>query len=292
MIARARGRWRRPRRSPGRSLALLVLVSVMAGGAPALASHESRSLVRPSRLDAHPARGIVLVITTGRTACTGFVVGQRKVVTAGHCLVRDAEDDDYRLLGSVPEETTLYRAYSRASSFPMTFPPCRVSRAWVHPRFLRSSADDQRFGSRAHDYAVLTTASGCGYPKDAILRMKSNTLSGGQMPAGTPVSLMGYPVDPRFDDMDGLHLWRSTGHVVSVFAPASRLYLTGFAAKGMSGAPVLRAYGESSPCGMRTCVTGILTECDVNDRGLCRLGLSPRGTVRITPEVRETILAH
>jgi V8-like Glu-specific endopeptidase len=278
-----------------RAAALIALVFSLIAWTPAtstLASHESRDLVPAGRLDDQPARGVVLLVTAGRTVCTGFVIAARKVATAGHCLVRDAEDGDFTLRSDLRDQLVLYRAFSRVAADPLTFPPCRVARAWAHPRFVRSSSTDLRYGSRSHDYGVVTTRRGCSYPRNAFLGLRANTVAGGEMPDGVRISLMGYPYDPRFARMDGQYLWRSTGHVIAILAPPTRLYVTGFVARGMSGAPVLRVYGSPSPCGRATCVTGILTECEVNDDGLCRLGLSPRGAVRLTPEVRKALLSH
>lgn len=259
-----------------------------------LADHESRALVRASSLDEWPYRGIVLVVTSDHSACTGFVIGRRKVATAGHCLVKDADGGVYRRHPSVPEGMTLYRAYSRSASPPQTFPACGVGKAWIHPRFVRSSASDTRYGSRDHDYAVLTTASGCRYPRDAVLPLLVNTFAGDEAPLGARTRLTGYPSDPRFANMDGLHLWRSDGHVTTQIGPVTRLYVTGYVGKGMSGGPVLRVFRRvsTSPCGRRACVVGILTECVVNSDQLCRRGLSPRGAVRITPEVRGNLRNH
>lgn len=277
-----------------RRVGLLGLVLSGALAATTLADHESRALVRADSLDGRPYRGIVLVVTSGHSACTGFVIGRRKVATAGHCLVKDADGGVYRRHPSVPDGMTLHRAYSRVASPPQTYPTCRVAKAWIHPRFVRSSASDTRYGSRDHDYAVLTTVSGCRYPRDAVLPLLVNTFAGGEAPLGARTRLTGYPSDPRFAKMDGLHLWRSDGHVAAQVGPLTRLYVTGYVGKGMSGGPVLRVFrsGSTSPCGRRACVAGILTECVVNSDELCRLGLSPRGAVRLTQEVRSDLRNH
>ena len=63
---------------------------------------------------------------------------------------------------------------------------------------------------------------------------------------------------------------------VGVGRPSIRLSSrTGFVAQGMSGGPVWRSFGADSPCGRAQCIVGLLTECAVNSRGLCRMGDSP-----------------
>ena len=57
----------------------------------------------------------------------------------------------------------------------------------------------------------------------------------------------------------------------------------------MSGAPVWRSFGTNSPCGRSQCVVGIVTECEVNAKGLCKTGDSDRLSVRITPQVKQSI---
>ena len=53
-----------------------------------------------------------------------------------------------------------------------------------------------------------------------------------------------------------------------------------------------RTFGGASPCGRAHCVVGILTECEVNGRGQCKLGDSVRRAVRITSTVRAIIRRH
>jgi hypothetical protein len=67
------------------------------------------------------------------------------------------------------------------------------------------------------------------------------------------------------------------------------LKTSGFVAQGMSGAPVWRTFGKDSPCGRTQCVVAIVTECEVNKKGLCKRGDRDLLAVRITPTVKEAI---
>jgi len=60
----------------------------------------------------------------------------------------------------------------------------------------------------------------------------------------------------------------------------------------MSGGPLWRAFSKNSPCGRSQCVIGVITECEINSRGLCKTGDSIRRAVRITPTVKQIIKKH
>ncbi len=264
-----------------------------AGGvAPAAAAGASddRSLVSAAQLTERPFRGLALVIVDDRVVCTGFVIAPNKVATAAHCLARDASDGDFRLRRDLPGSVRVYRAYSRAvGSAPAG---CGVTRAWAHPRFIRRDAADDSFASSAHDYAVLTVAPGCAISSRHVLRLWATEAGDGQLAAGASSRMAGYPSDRRFAGMSGLNLWRTRGRLWPVSNDDRLLDTTGFVAQGMSGSPVWRGFDGSSPCGRAHCVVGIVTECAVNSRGLCRQGDSLRRAVRITSIVRRTLLSH
>ena len=247
-----------------------------------------RTLVTSAQLRRRPFRGMVLIAVGERVVCTGFVVSPSKVVTAAHCLTRDAARGDFRLRADLPGAIKLYRGFSEiAGGTPFT--ACDVSSAWAHPQFVRRRPRDPAYGSRAHDYAVLTTAADCSYPWNSIMRMWATSASDGDFPVGSKVKLGGYPADPRFADMTGLNLWRSQGEVKPTSDDPRLIDTTGFVAQGMSGGPIWATFGKDSPCGRAQCVVGILTECAVNARGQCKLGDSLRRAVRITPEVKQAI---
>ena len=278
--------------------ALLLMVATMAasgatGAAPTAVAGDSgtRTLVASTQLQDRPFRSLVLVTVGERVVCTGFVIAPTKVVTAGHCLARDASAGDFRLRRELPSGVRLHRAYSQiAGGSPFT--SCEVSSVWAHPRFIRRNASDTEHGSRAHDYAVLTTEPDCVYPESAVMRLWPTESSDGQLPAGSTIKLGGYPADPRFADMNGLNLWRSQGRVRPPDDDPALLDTTGFVAQGMSGGPVWRTFGGDSPCGRAQCAVAILTECAVNDQGRCKLGDNLRLAVRITPGVAESLARH
>jgi V8-like Glu-specific endopeptidase len=212
-------------------------------------------------------------------------------VTAGHCLVRDAAAGDYRFRTRLPERVRIFRGYSRAAGS-YAYAACDVAKVWVPGRFVRSGRSDQRFGDRAYDFAVLTTRYGCRYPSNSVLRLWANEADGRQLRDGQRIRLAGYPADPRDPDMNGLSMWRSQGRIQPIADDAAHLGFTGFVAQGMSGAPVWRTFTTDSPCGRRHCVVGVVTECAVDDNGLCKLGNSTRVAVRITHKVKRAIRRH
>jgi V8-like Glu-specific endopeptidase len=278
-----------------RSAGLVALLGVVLVGllaTPVAADHEDRTLVRARAIGAPPHASIVLLGVGGRVACTGFVIGRRRVATAAHCLTRDAEDGDYRLRSGLPENIRLFRGYSEAAGG-RAFPTCDGWRAWAHPRFVRSGPSDRRFGDRDYDYAVVTTSRTCTYPNDAILPLWSTTFQDGQLAVGQKITMSGYPSDPDRDPrLNGLNMWRTRGHLEQSFGNPLRLFVTGYVGHGMSGSPIWRTFRERSPCGSRYCVIGILTECAINGAGQCRLGDSLRRAVRVTPVVKRDLRSH
>jgi V8-like Glu-specific endopeptidase len=281
-----------PRRAlSGALIAMLAAALIALLPSSASAATPDPVLVSERAITSPPFRSIVLVAVGGRVACTGFVIGQRRVATAAHCLTRDAEGGDYRLRTGLPQNVRLYRGYSQAAGG-STFPTCTGWRAWAHPRFIRRGPSDATFGDRDYDYAVITTARDCLYPKNAILRLWPTTYQDGKLAVGQTITMAGYPADERFANMNGLSMWRSRGRLQSSFGDPRRLNVTGFVGHGMSGAAIWRTFRRNSPCGKRQCVVGILTECAVNGARQCRLGDSFRRAVRITPQVKRDLRTH
>jgi V8-like Glu-specific endopeptidase len=269
-------------------LGALMLASVNLSGVVAA---DSTSLVPSSKLDQRPWRGITLVTVADRVVCTGFVVGRRKVVTAAHCLTRDATNGNFKFRAGLPDSVRIHRGYSQVAGGPQ-FRTCRVSKVWAHPKFIKRNSSDRVFGSRGHDYAVLTTADGCSYPTNAILRLWPTVPFDGKLRVGQRSKLAGYPSDPRLSSMNGLNMWKTVGELQATGSDTRLINTSGFVAQGMSGGPVWRSFGQSSPCDRSQCVIAILTECEVNSRGLCKSGDSPRRAVRITPTVKKIIKRH
>ena len=232
----------------------------------------------------------MLVAVGDRVVCTGFVIaptqGRDRRPIASRAMRPAATSASAaacpRACGSTAA-TARPRAARRS-------PPAAVCQG-VGASAASSSATphDATFGSRAHDYAVLTTAAGLRLSRRArSCASGRRRATDGQLAHGHAIKLAGYPADPRFADMNGLNLWRSQGEAAasrSVTRPCSNV--TGFVAQGMSGGPVWRTFGADSPCGSAQCVVGILTECAVNGARQCKLGDSLRRAVRITPTVRE-----
>jgi V8-like Glu-specific endopeptidase len=275
-----------------RGLLVLLAVLVMAvGSVSAAAAATDRSLVPAAKLTERPFRGVTLVAVGDNVVCTGFVIGLRKVATAAHCLTRDAAKGNYKLRGGLPGNVKVLRAYSQIAGG-TRYRTCGLSKVWAHSKFVKRDASDRQFGSRAHDYAVLTTTRDCTYPQSAHLRLWATSPFDGNLRVGQRTRMAGYPADPRFSNMNGLNMWKVMGKVRANGADPRLLNTTGFVAQGMSGAPVWRSFTKNSPCGRERCVVGILTECEVNSRGLCKTGDSVRRAVRITPTVRKALRNH
>lgn len=255
------------------------------------AADEDRVLVSEDAIGTAPYQSVVLVAVGGRVACTGFVIGTRRVATAAHCITRDAEAGDYRLRPGLPENVLLYRGYSHAAGG-VAFPTCRGWRAWAHPSFVKRGPNDAAFADRDYDYAVITTSPDCVYPKSAILRLWPTSYQDGQLAVDQAITMAGYPADERFADMNGLNMWRSRGQLQSSFGDPQRLNVTGFVGHGMSGSAIWRTFRGASPCGKRQCVVGVLTECAVNGARQCKLGDSFRRGVRITRQVKRDLRTH
>jgi V8-like Glu-specific endopeptidase len=269
------------------SLLVVTAIAVGAGFSVTAAAEGDFSKVPKSRLTEKPFRGITLVTVGDRVVCSGFVVDTNKVVTAAHCLVQNASNGNYKLKKGLPGNVRVHRAYSQAfgGSF---YRSCGVSKVWAHAKFVKAGKADQQYGSRPHDYAVLTTK--CTYPRNSVMRLWATEHGDGKLTAGKRIRIAGYPADPRYDGMNGLTMWRTEGRVRPVGIEPRHLHFTGFVASGMSGAPVWRTYNQDSPCGRTHCVVGIVTECAINSNGYCKKGLkTDRLGVRITPQVKQLI---
>jgi V8-like Glu-specific endopeptidase len=270
-------------------LTALVIVAALAvgiGPAPASAAEGDYSKVPKAKLTQKPFRGITLITVGGRVVCTGFIVAPDKVVTAAHCLVQNASQGKYQLKPGLPRAIRVYRGFSDVYGGSV-YRACGVSKAWAHAKFVKGGKGDNQYGSRTHDYAVLTTK--CTYPRNAILRLWATELGDGSLLAGQRVRAVGYPVHPRIDGMTGLNMWRTEGRVLPAGTEPRHLHFTGFVSAGMSGGPVWRTFNRDSPCGRSQCVVGIITECAINTQGLCKQGASDRLAVRITPQVKQLI---
>ncbi len=271
------------------SLLVVTTVALGAGFGTVTAGEGDYSKVPKAKLTQKPFRGLTLVSVGERIVCTGFVIGSNKVATAAHCLVQNAAAGRYRLKPGLPRTLRVYRAFSRSLGG-SAYKACGVSRVWAHAKFVKGGGGDRTVGSRAHDYAVLTTK--CTFPKNSILRLWATEQGDGSLTAGQKVRTAGYPADGRISGMNGLNMWRTEGRVRPAnFDPEGRqLRFTGFISSGMSGGPVWRTFAKDSPCGRTHCVVGIVTECAINGNGQCKMGLrTDRLGIRVTSQVKRLL---
>jgi V8-like Glu-specific endopeptidase len=268
------------RRHVGRAW-LLALLALAVGGwaSPAAASHESERRVRLGQLDQPPHSGTVAIAIRRAARCAGILVRRDKVVTAAHCLVRDAEDGDLRLVPDIVGRIVVVPGYSASHT---AYRACGAESVWANPGYVRRDGQDRVFGRLAADFAVITLS--CRYDASQVLGLATSSCAGEELGIGTPISTSGYPyAQRRSDAMDGEHLWVTTGHVRTCVGTPGLLDFTDYTAPGMSGGPAWVRGGTEVSCGHSHCVAAIITRGGYGDGG--------QG-VRITSQVRRTILSH
>jgi glutamyl endopeptidase len=200
----------------------------------AVGAHESGSVAtesvigtdgrtRVSPTTTFPARATVLILFSeggGDYLCSGFMISDNTVATAGHCVAPGDGTGFY--------DRTTFHIFPGRNGTERPYGSCRARRLYSVGGWLNYGRDDFDYGAIKLDCDIGNTTGWYGI---------SATYDG----VGTPVTIQGYPGDKP------LTQWQSRDRIR--FEQPRRLFYQNDTTGGMSGSPVWynKASGPSCP---------------------------------------------
>lgn len=200
-----------------------------------------------------PSSAIVRITRNGDSHCTGYMVSEDTVLTAGHCLYDPASKTWFDgLLFNPGSNGLLHRPYGTSAA----------SNKWTDVNWVKTGNPDSDWGVVKLEKPLGKNSGWFG------LRSTEGNIS------GTKVTLRGYPGDKWL----GFQMWTMDGQILE--STSNRLCYTIDTAGGQSGSPI---YGTNDKVAI-----GIHTNGVGATSSPC--STSPRNSgVRITPGLLATI---
>ncbi|GEL24489.1 hypothetical protein PSU4_34430 [Pseudonocardia sulfidoxydans NBRC 16205] len=198
-----------------------------------------------------PRSATVGQLRTDRTSCTATVVESRSgsvAVTAAHCVHRPARSP-MQLPPGAPGPLTVTGFVPGRDGDRAPFGSWPVERVEIDPRWAGS-------GEPTHDVAFLRLGEVDGRTVQGVVG--TQRIAFGAVPAGTPMTALGYPAAAPFD---GRTLRRCTSPGVTISRAAfGALQMRCAMTPGASGGPWLSGFDAATGAGTVSAVTSFVDE--------------------------------